>query len=146
MATSENNTQPTNTDPRAFIEAVEHPVRRKDGLVLLDLFRRATALEPVMWGPSIIGFGGYAYKYESGREGTSMLTGFSPRKANLVLYIMPGYRDGDMAGLLSRLGKHRASKACLYINKLADVDETVLEEIIIDGLRYMRRHYETWDA
>lgn len=99
-----------------------------------------------MWGPSIIGFGGYAYKYESGREGTSMLTGFSPRKANLVLYIMPGYRDGDMAGLLSRLGKHRASKACLYINKLADVDETVLEEIIIDGLRYMRRHYETWDA
>lgn len=75
-----------------------------------------------------------------------MLTGFSPRKQNLSIYIMPGYRFGDMENKLSRLGKHKLGKSCLYINKLADVDLSVLEEIVLDGLEYMRENYETWDA
>ena len=86
-----------------------------------------------MWGPSIIGYGRYHYVYDSGREGDFLATGFSPRKSNLSLYIMPGYEDfGD---LLDRLGKHKKSKACLYINKLADVDLAVVEEIIRAGIK-----------
>ena len=98
---------------------------------------------PKMWGPSIIGYGRYQYKYESGREGEFMLTGFSPRRANLAIYVMPGY--SAMSDKLDRLGKHKIGKSCLYINKLADVDESVLAEIIHDGLQYMRAKYATWD-
>ena len=143
MARNENKTQPTRRSPKAFIEAVEHPQRRADGLVLLDFFNRITGLKPQMWGPTIIGYGRYHYKYESGREGDAIMTGFSPRKSALTLYIMPGYRD--MSAQLARLGKHKIGKSCLYINKLADVDMAVLEEIVREGLDYMRGHYETFD-
>lgn len=143
MAKQENKTQPTRRSPKAFIEAVEHPQRRADGLVLLDFFNRITGLKPQMWGPTIIGYGRYHYKYESGREGDAIMTGFSPRKSALTLYIMPGYRD--MSAQLARLGKHKIGKSCLYINKLADVDMAVLEEIVREGLDYMRGHYETFD-
>ena len=96
-----------------------------------------------MWGSSIIGYGRYHYKYQSGRQGDFLVTGFSPRKAALSVYIMPGYRD--LSEKLARLGKHKIGKSCLYINKLSDIDLTVLEEIVQDGVAYMKSNYEVWD-
>ena len=141
MAT--NKTQPGEIDPHEFVASVEHPVRRADAEILLTMMERVTGNPPVMWGPSIIGFGRYHYRYDSGREGDFMLTGFSPRKANLVVYILPGY--DDISEQLDRLGRHRIGKSCLYINKLADIDLDVLEEIVSDSVAKMRSSYETWD-
>ena len=145
MAKAENKTQITEIDPVDFVKSVESDRRREDAETLLDFFGRITGMKPQMWGPSLIGYGRYYYKYESGREGEMLLTGFSPRKQNLSLYIMPGYQFGEMEDKLSRLGKHKLGKACLYINKLADVDMDVLEEIVRDGITYMRENYKTWD-
>jgi hypothetical protein len=124
---AETKTKPTQVDVDAFIAAVEKPVRRADALVLRNLMERVTGEPATMWGPSIIGFGLYHYRYASGHEGDMCRVGFSPRSANLVLYVggFPGYEE-----MLGRFGKHKTSKACLYINKLADVDLTVLEEIV----------------
>lgn len=140
---ADNKTQVTDVDPMEFIAAVEHPTRRADAETLVDMLRRVTGCEPKMWGPSIVGFGRYHYRYESGREGDFLLTGFSPRRSNLVLYVLPGY--DDLGDRLDELGKHRLGKSCLYINKLADVDLDVLERIVIDGVAEMRRNYETFD-
>ncbi len=96
-----------------------------------------------MWGPTIIGFGRYHYVYESGREGDSLMIGFSPRKANQVLYILPGY--DDLGDRLDKLGKHKLGKSCLYVTKLADVDMTELEAIIQYGIDEMRARYDTFD-
>ncbi len=145
MAKAENKTKPTNVAPEDFIAAIEPERKRKDGEELLKFFGRVTGLKPKMWGPSLIGYGRYHYKYESGREGDMLITGFSPRKANLVMYIMPGYRYDSMQEKLARLGKHKLGKSCLYINKLADVDLDVLEVIVRDGVAYMHENYETWD-
>lgn len=145
MAKANNKTQATSVDPQDFIAAVEPDKKKVDAEALLAFFNRVTGLKPKMWGPSIIGYGRYHYKYESGREGEFMLTGFSPRKQNLTLYVMPGYRFGEMQEKLARLGKHKLGKSCLYINKLADVDMDVLEEIVTEGVAYMRETYETWD-
>ncbi|MEO9969323.1 MAG: DUF1801 domain-containing protein [Hyphomonadaceae bacterium] len=141
MARQENKTTATDVKPSDFVAAVEHPVRRADAEELLALFARVTGMSPKMWGPTLIGYGQYHYKYESGREGDMLMTGFSPRKANLVLYIMPGYQD--LSEMLARLGKHKLGKSCLYINKLTDVDIDVLEEIVRFGLDYVRENYET---
>lgn len=146
MAKAENKTNANKVNPSDFIASVETDAKRADAETLLNFFNKVTGLKPVMWGASIIGYGRYHYKYESGREGEFMLTGFSPRKQNLSLYIMPGYRFGDMQDRLARLGKHKLGKSCLYINKLADVDMDVLEEIVLEGIAYMREKYETWDA
>lgn len=145
MAKADNKTKPTEIDPKDFIAAVDSDKKRADAETLLAFFARVTGLKPKMWGPSLIGYGRYHYKYESGREGDMLMTGFSPRKANLVMYIMPGYRSEAMQDKLARLGKHKLGKSCLYINKLADVDMDVLEEIVRDGVDYMRENYETWD-
>ncbi len=144
MATrkQQNTTQPTDVDPAEFIAAVEHPVRRADAEVLLEMMTRVTGYPPKMWGPSIIGFGRYHYRYDTGREGDFLVTGFSPRTANLVVYILPGY--DDIGEQLARLGKHRIGKSCLYINKLADIDLDVLEDIVADGVARIRENYETW--
>ena len=128
-----NKTKATEVDVAAFLGAVEHPVRRSDAELLDQMFRRITGWTPRMWGPTIVGYGSYAYKYESGREGTSLATGFSPRKASQSIYIMPGYQD--YSEILGRLGKYKIGKACLYVNKLADVDLGVLEELVQTGLR-----------
>ncbi len=144
MARANNKTTVTGADPRTFLEQVEPRRRRDDGLALLELFNRVTGLKPQMWGPSIVGYGRYLYRYDSGREGEHFLTGFSPRKTALTVYIMPGY--SDLAEPLSRLGKHRLGKSCLYLNKLAEIDTDVLAEIIELGLKDMRARYETWDA
>ena len=129
---AENKTQPTDVAVEEFIAQVEHPVRRADAIVLDQLFRRVTGWRPRMWGPTIIGYGSYHYVYDSGRDGDAIATGFSPRKANQVIYVMPGY--ADFGHILDRLGKWKMGKSCLYINKLADVDLDVLEELIRAGL------------
>ena len=144
MAKANNKTQPTCVDPTTFLSTVEPERRRQDGLQLLAFFNRVTDFQHRCGGPSIIGYGRYHYKYESGREGDHLLTGFSPRKTALTIYVMPGYRD--MSEKLARLGKHKIGRSCLYINKLADVDMTVLEEIVLDGVAYMRANYETFDT
>lgn len=134
-----NKTQPTAQPVADFIATVSHPTRRADAQVLDAMFQRVTGWHPQMWGPSIIGYGQYHYVYDSGHTGDSIATGFSPRKANIVLYIMPGYADfGD---LLSRLGKHKRGKSCLYINKLADVDLRVVEELVRVGLEDLSRRW-----
>ncbi|MEO1058399.1 MAG: DUF1801 domain-containing protein [Actinomycetota bacterium] len=137
---AENKTQTTDVDPAEFVAAVDHPTRRADAEVLLEMFERITGYSARMWGPSIVGFGRYHYRYDSGREGDFMVTGFSPRKANLVVYVLPGY--DDISDDLAELGKHKIGKSCLYINKLADVDLTVLERIVTDAVARMRDNYE----
>lgn len=128
-----NKTVENNESVEDFLRAVEHPRRREDSLVLNDIFKEVTGFEPRMWGPSIVGYGRYHYKYESGREGDFLATGFSPRKQNLSVYIMPGY--GEFGDILERIGKHKHGKSCLYINKLDDIDTEVLKELIRAGLR-----------
>ncbi len=122
-----------------FLDAVENPRRREDARRVLELMRDVTGEPPKMWGSSIVGFGSYRYKYASGREGDWMITGFSPRKQNLTVYIMPGF--ADFADLLAKLGKHKTSKSCLYLNKLADVDLDVLAELVRESVAVMRKRY-----
>ncbi len=123
----EIKTRPTDVSVDAFLDAVERPGRRADGKAVRALMERVTGEPAVMWGPSIVGFGRYHYRYASGHEGDMCRMGFSPRSANLVLYVggFPEYET-----LLAKLGKHKSSKACLYLGKLADVDSAVLEEIV----------------
>ena len=136
---SDPKTRPSDASVEAFIEAVEHPRRREDARILLELMRRVTGEEPVMWGPSIVGFGRYRYRYASGQEGDWPIAGFSPRKQNLSIYIMTGFEASD--ALLSRLGKHKTGKSCLYVNKLADVDLEVLETLVRASVAEMKRMY-----
>ena len=125
---AQNKTAPTAVSVDAFIDAAPNATRRKDAKRLLALMKKITGEKPAMWGPSIIGFGTRHYKYESGREGDIMLAGFSPRAANLVLYLHRDFPGAE--ALLARLGKHKTSMACLYVNTLADLDMAVLEELI----------------
>jgi hypothetical protein len=133
---SENKTRPTDQSALTFIGDVENKTRREDSFVLLEMMREITGEEAVLWGNSIVGFGSYHYKYESGREGDMPCVGFSPRKQNMSLYIMTGFEN--YKDPLAALGKHKLGKACLYINKLADVDETVLRRLIKDTYEHMR--------
>lgn len=135
----ELKTKPTAVSVEAFIEKVPNEVRRKDAKTLLALMKRVTGETPKMWGPSIIGFGRYHYKYESGHEGDMCMAGFSPRASALVVYLVPGFQKQE--ALLSRLGKHRHGKSCLYINRLEDVDMKVLERLVADSCAYMRKKY-----
>jgi len=129
---ADNKTRATSADVTAFLGAVE-PARRRDDAQRLDaLFRRITGFRPVLWGTSIVGYGRYHYIYASGREGDSLATGFSPRKAALSVYIMPGY--ADFSAILADLGNHKLGKSCLYINKLDDIDADVLARLIRAGL------------
>ncbi len=132
-------TKPTPGDVAAFIEAVENSVRRADAQTVCAMLERISGESPKMWGASIIGFGSYHYRYDSGHEGDMCRLGFSPRKAQLVLYVLSD--TPDEAEKLARLGKHKTGKSCLYINKLDDVDMAVLEEIARDALAYMNARY-----
>lgn len=138
---AENKTQPTDVSVEEFLAAVEHPKRREDGFELLEMMRDITGQEAVMWGPSIVGFGSYHYKYESGREGDSAAVGFSPRKTNLALYGLTYGPDADR--LLPELGKHKTGAACLYVNKLDDVDRGVLAEMIRTGYKHVMEEINT---
>ena len=134
--TSENKTRPTTSSPAAYIAALTDPTRRSDAKVLIQLMQRASGEKPVMWGPSIIGFGSCHYKYDSGREGDMPLIGLSPRKAASVLYGLLG--PSDAGDLLAKLGKHSTGKGCLYIKKLADIDPRVLETLIRSAIAHHR--------
>jgi len=125
---SDLKTTQNDGDVEAFLGAVENEKRREDSLVMLEFMKRVTGEEPVMWGGSIVGFGSYHYKYASGREGDWPAAGFSPRKQALTLYIMSGFSRHDE--LMSKLGKFKTGKSCLYIKKLEDVDLGVLEELV----------------
>jgi hypothetical protein len=129
---AETKTKPTEVTPERFIDAVDHPGKREDGKVLDALFRRATGEAPRMWGPTIVGYGQYHYRYDSGHEGDICRVGFSPRKAKHSLYLMCGSpkEEAEFAPLLARLGKHSRGKGCLYVKKLADIDLSVLEEMV----------------
>lgn len=132
MGKSAIKTVATAVDVSTFIDQVEHPERRADAKVLVELMTRLTGAPATMWGPSIIGFGRYHYRYDSGHEGDMCVAGFSPRKAELVVYLMPGF--AEQTELLARLGRHRIGKSCLYIKRLADVDLAVLEQMITQSL------------
>ncbi|WP_119068003.1 DUF1801 domain-containing protein [Aggregatilinea lenta] len=136
---SENKTRPTDQNVIDFLNTVENQTRRKDGFALLEIMQEETGEQAVMWGSSIVGFGLHHYKYETGREGDMPLVGFSPRKQSMTLYIMPGFDEYE--GLLADLGKHKIGKACLYVNKLADVDEDALRQLI----KRAYEHVKTWN-
>lgn len=133
---AENKTTPTQASVSAFVDGLTETARQSDAKALVELMEKATGEKPKMWGPSIIGFGSLHYKYESGREGDTVLVGFSPRKAALVLY---GVTSSDGAStLLSKLGKHTTGKGCLYIKKLSDVDPKILEQLIVRAVKAKR--------
>ena len=134
---AEMKTKLNNGDVHAFLNNIPDEKKLQDALTILKLMQEATDAKPKMWGDSIVGFGSYHYKYASGREGDWFLTGFSPRKQNLTLYIMPGFEKYEI--LLSKLGKHSIGKSCLYIKKMEDVDVDVLEELIKQSVEYMEK-------
>lgn len=136
---AEPKTKPTQTSVKAFLDQAAKDERRKDCDVLVRMMKKATGAPPKMWGPSIVGFGSYRYKYPSGREGDWMLTGFSPRKGDMTLYIMPGFTN--YGALMNKLGKHKTGKSCLYIKRLADVDVKVLEKLVTESVRHMKKAY-----
>lgn len=121
----------------AFLNSVANEGKRQDSFTILDLMKKVTGMEPEMWGDSIVGFGSYHYKYGSGREGDWFVTGFSPRKQSLTLYIMSGFDEYDR--LLSKLGKHSTSKSCLYIKKIEDIDIDALEELVKRSVEYIEK-------
>lgn len=136
---AENKTIETGASVEDFLETVENPTRRADARAVLEIMRRVTGLEPKMWGASIIGFGRYHYRYESGREGEMLRIGFSPRKANLALYLIT--RSDDREALLGKLGRHRTGASCLYVTRLSDVDLEVLEALISRSWEAARARY-----
>jgi hypothetical protein len=133
---ADNKTKPTSLSVAAFIDAIADPARRTDAKALVKVMQGAAGEKPRMWGPSIIGFGSYHFKYESGREGDMPLAGFSPRKAATVLYGVTG--SSDAPALLAKLGKHTTGKGCLYIKKLADVDQKVMEALVVKSVAATR--------
>jgi hypothetical protein len=136
---SDMKTKPTPASVEAFVAKVANPVRRKDAEAALTLMKKVTGKEPTMWGPSIVGYGSYHYKYDSGREGDMCMTGFSPRSGAMVFYVIGGVPATD--DLYKKLGKHKLGGSCLYINKLADIDLGVLEKIIAKSVAYMKKTY-----
>lgn len=136
---AEAKTRPTDVSPTAFLQKVPDEERRQDCFALLQIMQELTGSEPRMWGPGIVGFGSYRYRYASGREGDWMLIGFSPRKKDLTLYIMGGFEGHE--ALLAKLGKHKTGKSCLYIKRLADIDLSVLKSVIVASVRYMKKTY-----
>lgn len=138
-----NKTQPTNADVMAHLDQLD-PARRADADRLIAIMSVATGEPPVLWGSSIIGFGSYHYRYPTGTEGDSSLVGFSPRKSEFSIYLLGAdFPDSATrtAELLGRLCKHRMGKACLYVRKLADIDETVLRDLVAFSVAELRRHY-----
>jgi hypothetical protein len=139
---AENKTQATQASVTEFIKSIDDPRRRADVRKVAAMMRRATGKRPRMWGSSIVGYGTYHYRYDSGREGDFMLTGYSPRKQALTVYILAGF--SRFAPLMKKLGKYTTGKSCLYIKRLDDIDESVLEQLIAESVKYMRDNYETW--
>ena len=136
---AKNKTVTNNEDVETFLSKIENNQKRIDAFELLELMRGITKERPKMWGKSIVGFGEYHYVYESGREGDMFITGFSPRKQDITIYIMTGF--GKYKQKLIKLGKHRIGKSCLYIKKLENVDKGILKELITDSMHRMINKY-----
>jgi len=136
---AELKTKQNKASVAGFLKSVESDQRRKDSKELLAMMKEITGKAPKMWGDSIVGYGAYLYKYQSGREGDWMVTGFSPRKQNLTVYIMPGF--AKYQALLKKLGKYKTSVSCLYINKLDDVDRKVLKQLVSRAYKDMQKLY-----
>ncbi|HEX2252629.1 MAG TPA: DUF1801 domain-containing protein [Thermoanaerobaculia bacterium] len=132
-------TRPTDDSVETYLDQVADPERRADCRAVLELMREVTGEEPKLWGGSMVGFGTYHYRYDSGREGDWFLTGFAPRKQNLTLYVMAGFDRYDE--LMARLGKHKTGKSCLYVKRLADLDPDVLRELVASSVAHMRATY-----
>ena len=139
MANSPNKTKENGADVTTFIEAVVNEQQRADAYKIVETMSRLSGQLPKMWGPSIIGFGQYHYTYESGREGDMCRIGFSPRKENIVLYVTDVFEE--YAGLMAKLGKHKTGKSCLYIKRLSDINEGILQELCGRSLDHMRERY-----
>ena len=133
---AELKTKPNKLSVEKFLNSIKDEQKRKDSFQVLEMMKKITKEEPIMWGTSIVGFGKYHYKYASGREGDWFLTGFSPRKQNLTLYIMSGFKRYNE--LMKKLGKHKTGSSCLYINKLDDIDLKVLKVLISESVKYMK--------
>jgi len=134
---AENKTKPTDHNVEQFLTAIEDDQKREDSFSLLELMKQVTGMEPQMWGTSIVGFGLFHYKYESGREGDMVMAGFSPRKQNLTIYNM-GYmfQGAEKEDLFTKLGKHTSGKGCLYIKRLSDVDLSTLKLLIEQSFKH----------
>ncbi|ETI68258.1 DUF1801 domain-containing protein [Neobacillus vireti] len=135
----QQKTKETDHSVVEFIESVDNPKKREDAYKLVDIFSETTGFEAKMWGPSIIGFGSYHYKYDSGHEGDAPLVGFSPRKAKISLYFAPG--EPKRENLLKEFGKHTTGKGCVYINKVADIDIAVLQSLIVQSVQFLQATY-----
>jgi len=138
---AENKTQPGKQSVTAFINSIDDKQKRADVKKVAAMMRKATGARATMWGSAIVGYGQYHYKYASGREGDFMLTGYSPRKQALTVYIIPGFEP--FKSLMNDLGKYKTGKSCLYIKRLSDIDEAVLERLISESVKHMRKNYET---
>ena len=139
LTVTQNKTQPTTQKVSTFINSIEDVEKRADCKVLMKIMREITGNRATMWGPSIVGFGKYHYKYASGREGDFFLTGFSPRKQALSIYVISGFKPH--AKLMEKLGKYKKGKSCLYVKRLADVDKQMLVELITASVALMREKY-----
>lgn len=138
---AENKTQPTKASVASFINSIDSIEMRRDVKKVAAMMRDATGSRARMWGANIVGYGQYHYKYDSGREGDFMITGFSPRKQALTLYVIPGFKHFE--SLMNKLGKYKTGKSCLYIKRLSDVDEKVLQRLIAASVKHMRKKYNT---
>ncbi len=139
VAMSKNKTRPNTTSVSSFLDSVEDEIQRQDSYTLISIMKEITGEGPVMWGASIIGFGSYHYKYDSGREGDMLLTGFSPRKQNFSLYILVGFAKYEK--LMQKLGKHKTGKSCLYIKRLSEIYRSVLTELIKASYNHYNQKY-----
>ncbi len=140
MAT-ENKTKATKQSVAPFLNSIEDKNKRADAKKVAAIMQKVTGSKAAMWGTSIVGFGQYHYKYESGREGDFMLAGFSPRKQALTIYIIAGFKRFD--SLMEKLGKFKTGKSCLYVRRLSDIDEKVLEQLVTESVKYLRKNYVT---
>ena len=141
----ENKTKATEASVAAHLAAIADETRRQDCAALAQLMSRVTQQPPVLWGPSIVGFGSYHYQYESGHQGDSCLVGFSSRKGDISVYLLAGFPGRDE--LLARLGRHKMGKACLYVRRLGDIDPKVLEQLVVGSVTEIKRRYgSTQDA
>lgn len=138
---AENKTKPNKASVTAFLNGIEDEQKRRDAKKVAAMMREATGSRAKMWGANIVGFGEYHYKYASGREGDFMITGFSPRKQALTLYVIPGFKHFET--MMNKLGKYKTGRSCLYIKHLSDIDEKVLKRLIVASVKHMRKNYET---
>lgn len=137
----EAKTKPTNVSVASYVAAIEDDERRKDCKALAAMMKRVTGSAGKMWGPSIVGFGSYHYKYASGHEGDTCMVGFSPRKGDISIYLLSGYESAETKALLAKLGKYKHGKACLYVRRLSDIELPVLEKLIVRSVAETKRRY-----